>query len=175
MTESDIVSIRIDNEVKDLLINEAKDKGISFNKLIRQILTRHVKWFTMAEKMDMISIPKAAYKKYTSYITDGEIKQIGLTVGKESFKNYTLLSSGEFKIKPFIETLQLWLTINKLPFEYIVNSKDSNEFVIRHDLGKKFSILLTAIVSSLVEELDHKFTMINNTDNNLTFIINTGV
>ena len=172
--KSDTVSLRINDKIKKSLEGECEEKGIAFNKLLCQVLTRHVRWYTMAEKMDMITMPKTAYKAYTDEIPDDKIKKIARTSGKESFRNYTLLNTSEFTTKSFLETLDLWLTINHISFEHDITNNDAHEFVIRHDLGEKFSILLNEIVNDLVEELDRKYTNLNSTDENLTFVIGTG-
>ena len=169
--KSDTVSLRINAEIKNRLEKECEEKGVAFNKLLCQVLTRHVRWYTMAEKMDMISMPKTAYKAYTNEIPDDKIKKIAKTVGRESFKNYTLLNAGEFTTKSFLATLDLWLTINSISFEHTITNNDGHQFVIQHDLGPKFSILLNEIVNDLVEELDRKYTNMNSTDENLTFVI----
>jgi len=173
-TRSDTVSLRIDEEVKKRLEKECEEKGIAFNKLLCQILTRHVRWYTMAEKMDMITMPKTTYKAYTDEIPDDKIRKIAKTAGKESFKSYTLLNTGEFTTKSFLETLDLWLTINHISFEHTITNNDGHQFVVRHDLGAKFSILLDQMVNDLVEELDRKYTKINSTAENLTFVIEKG-
>jgi len=171
---SDTVSLRIDGEIKKRLEKECEEKGIAFNKLLCQVLTRHVRWYTMAEKMDMITMPKTAYVAYTNEISDDKIKKIAKTAGIEMFKSYTLLNTGEFTTKSFLETLDLWLTINHISFEHTITNNDGHQFVIRHNLGAKFSILLNQMVNDLVEELDRKYTKMNSTDENLTFVIEKG-
>ena len=173
-SRSNVLYMRIDEKIKNRLEKESLDKEISFNGLLRQILTRHVKWYNMAEKMDMITMPKKAYRTYTKNITTKDIKKIALTVGKENFKSYTLLNSGKLNIKSFIETLKTWFDINNIAFQYVVKDNDDIEFVILHDLGKKFSVLFSTIVSSVAKELDKKFTVNYMTDDKLTFIISTG-
>jgi len=171
---SDTVSLRIDEELKKRLEKECEEKGIAFNKLLNQVLTRHVRWYTMAEKMDMITMPKSAYIAYTNEITEDNIKKIAKTAGKEGFKSYTLLNTGEFTTKSFLATLDLWLTINHISFEHTITNNDGHQFVIRHNLGVKFSILLDQMVNDLVEELDRKYTKMNSTEENLTFVIEKG-
>ena len=172
--KSNTVSLRISDEIKRSLEKESDEKGIAFNKLLGQVLTRHVRWDAMAEKMDMITMPKIAYKAYTIEIPDDKIKKIAKTIGKETFKNYTLLSTGEFTTKSFLETLDLWLTINHISFEHTITNNDGHQFVIRHNLGAKFSILLDQMVNDLVEELDRRYTNMNSTEENVTFVIEKG-
>jgi len=172
--ENEVASFRIDTALKNELQNECEKKSINFSTLVNQILTRHVKWDGMAEKMDMITMPKTAYKAYTSKISDEGIKEIARTHGREGFKNYTLLSTGEFTTKSFLETLDLWLTINHISYEHTITNNDGHQFVVRHNLGIKFSTLLNHIMNDLVEELDRKYTNLNSTDENLTFVIEKG-
>ena len=169
-----VVSFRIDTVLKNKLQNECEKKSINFSTLVNQILVRHVRWDNMAEKMDMITMPKTVYKSYTSRISDEGIEEIARTAEREGFKNYTLLNTGEFTTKSFLETLDLWLTINHIPYEHTITNNDSHQFVVRHNLGVKFSILLNHIVNDLVEELDRKYTNMNSTDENLTFVIEKG-
>ena len=172
--KSDTVSLRINEEIKKSLEGECEEKGITFNKLLCQVLTRHVRWYAMAEKVDMITMPKTAYKAYTNEISVDKIKKIAKTTGKEAFKNFTLLNSREFTTKSFLDTLDLWLTINHISFEHTITNNGNHQFVVCHDLGVKFSILLNEIVSELVEDLDRNYTSLHSTDENLTFVIEKG-
>ncbi len=119
-------------------------------------------------------MPKTVYKSYTTKISDEDIEEIARTVEREGLKNYTLLNTGEFTTKSFLETLDLWLTINHISYEHTITNNDSHQFVLQHNLGTKFSILLNHIVNDLVEELDRKYTNMNSTDENLTFVIENG-
>jgi len=170
----EVASFRIDAALKNELQNECEKKCINFSTLVNQILTRHVRWYNMAEKMDMITMPKTVYKSYTAKISDEDIEEIARTVEREGLKNYTLLNTGEFTTKSFLETLDLWLTINHITYEHTITNNDGHQFVVRHNLGAKFSILLNHIVNDLAEELDRKYTNINSTDENLTFVIENG-
>ncbi len=119
-------------------------------------------------------MPKTVYKAYTSKISDEGIEEIARTADREVFKNYTLLNTGEFTTKSFLETLDLWLTINHISYEHTITNNDGHQFVVRHNLGAKFSILLNHIVNDLAGELDRKYTNMNSTDENLTFVIEKG-
>jgi len=172
--QNEVASFRMDIALKNELQNECEKKGINFSTLVNQILARHVKWDSMAEKMDMITMPKTTYKAYTSKISDEDIETIARTADREGFKNYTLLNTGEFTAKSFLETLDLWLTINHIAYEHTIRNNDDHQFVVRHNLGAKFSILLNHIVNDLVEELNCKYTNMHSTDENLTFVIENG-
>jgi len=172
--ENEVASFRIDTVLKNELQKECGKKSINFSTLVNQILVRHVRWDNMAEKMDMITMPKTVYKAYTSKISDEDIKEVARTAEREGLKNYTLLNTGEFTIKSFLETLDLWLTINHISYEHAITNNDGHQFVVRHNLGIKFSTLLNHIVNDLVEELDRKYTNMNSTDENLTFVIEKG-
>jgi len=138
------------------IIQRKKDEIVSMDKISKQIV----------ENLEEV------HRSIDS--TDDKIKKIAKTTGRESFRNYTLLNTGEFTTKSFLETLDLWLTINRISFEHTITNNDGHQFVVRHDLGEKFSILLNEIVNELVEELDRKYTNLNSTDGNLTFVIDRG-
>ena len=169
--KTDVISLRIDETIRHRLEDERDEKEITLNKLVSQILTRHVRWYKMAEKMDMITMPKTIFKEYVSKISDDEVKEIAKGSCTETFRNYTLLNTGELEIKTFLETLNLWFTINKIHFEHIITNDENQKYVIRHDMGLKFSIMFDTILSGIIEQLSCKYTNINMTAENLSFEI----
>lgn len=169
--KTDVLSLRIDENIRNLLDNECVEKEIAFNKLVTQILTRHIKWYKMAEKMDMITMPKTTFKEYISKISDDDVKDVVKGTCLEVFKNYTLLNTGEFGIKTFLETLDLYFSINQISFEHITTNDENHRYVIRHNIGPKFSIIFDEILSGIIEQLDWKYTSMNMTDQNLSFEI----
>ena len=170
-TKSDTVSLRINEEIKRPLEKECEEKEIAFNKLVSQILTRHVRWYRMAEKMDMLTMPKTVFKEYISKISGDDVKEIAKGSCTETFRNYTLLNTGELRIKTFLETLDLWFSINQIHFDHTIGNDEKDKYVIRHNMGQKFSIIFHEIISGTIEQLHCKYSSMNMTDENLSFVI----
>ena len=171
--KTDVISLRIDETIRHRLEDERGEKEITLNKLVSQILTRHVRWYKMAEKMDMITMPKTVFKEYISKISDDDVIEIAKGNCTETFRNYSLLNTGEFRIETFLETLDLWFSINHIPFEHITTNDESQKYVIRHNMGLKFSIIFNEVISGILEQFNCKYTNMNMTDENLTFEIGT--
>ena len=70
------VSSRIDRNLYDLLVEDAKIKGISINSLMNVIVRKYVDWGRFSDELGLASISKRSLGKIFENLCDETIKQI---------------------------------------------------------------------------------------------------
>jgi hypothetical protein len=74
-------TLRISEELDDLLERDSTDKGVSTNSLINSILTKYAEWDRYTEKVGFISLPRDGFKLIINSVNEEEIKKLAEEVG----------------------------------------------------------------------------------------------
>ena len=91
-------------------------------------------------------------------------------------KDAALLIKDEFTASSFLNMMEDWLRISGFSYKREISEGGSiNRFIIHHDLGKNYRLLLKSMYRFPLEDLLHKKTKFEMTDNTLivTVEINT--
>jgi len=76
-----------------------------------------------------------------------------------------LVTRGEFTLQSFLNIIENWSRITSFPYKHEVND-DTHNFIIQHDMGKKYSFFLKEIYKNILQEKFQKkleFTITDNT------------
>jgi hypothetical protein len=168
--KTSIISVRVGAEIKNKLHVESEMSNISLNTLISQILYKHVRWDRFAEDMGFVFLTKAFLRSLLEHIDETTITRIAVTTCRGAIKDAVLYMAGELTIGSFLEALDTWLEASHIPFRHIENN-GIDKYVIQHDLGKKWSIYLGAVISSILNELESATRNLKSNDQSLTFEI----
>ena len=72
-----------------------------------------------------------------------------------AIRDAVLFLKGDMNIESMLEAFDLWFEASHIPFRHIKNHK-TDRYVVQHGLGKKWSIYITAVVNSLLNEIEYK-------------------
>jgi len=75
------VSSRIDRNLYELLVEDAKIKGISINSLMNVIVKKYVDWGRFSDELGLASISKRSLGKIFENLSDETIEQISKEIG----------------------------------------------------------------------------------------------
>jgi len=158
------ISSRIDLETYNLLVSDAKSRGISINALINRIIKRHLMWDRFAEVMGLIPLTKRSLKKIFRAMDDATIKKIAREVGGTVPQELIFLSYGKFDFANLMKMIE----ISDSRFgevEYMVNDSTYRINLI-HNVCENFSKFLTETHQTLADNLSLKFN-VEHVDNNM--------
>lgn len=147
-------SIRINKECDDELKKEAKNRGISLNSLVKQIIEKYVTTYKLIETFPCLIIPHEMIKGWLDGLTEDFIIGKGTKAGSYVPKHGLFLN----KMSPNLDNI-LWVMekragqhSNWYQFQYQKNNGQLN-LLLRHNLGRKWSAYLNAYYSTLFKEL----------------------
>ena len=147
---------------------------MSLNTLTNQIFTDHIVWHTYAKQTGLFYLSKRFISRVANQLTE---EQLSTIVEEEAVaKDVALLIKDEFTASSFLNMTEDWLRISGFSYKREISEDGSiNRFIIQHDLGKNFGFFLKSIYRFPLEDLLHKKSKFEMTDNTLivTVEINT--
>lgn len=164
------VSFRIDSNVLKKLNEESINKEVSLNTLANQIFRQFVHWYSNAPHGGMIPIFKPLMQFLLSHVDDKEMVDIGKKIAKENIKDLIFLLTNEFSPESSVGLVETWIKASGFTYKY---EKDGtiHKFFIAHDIGKKYSLYLSALFGTSFSEFDIKMPIFDITDNGISITI----
>ena len=160
-------SCRIDNEMYNSLVNDAKSKGISINSLINSIIKRHLLWDRFAEEMGLVPLTKRTLKKIFKTMDEETIKRIAQEVGGTVPQELIYLSYDKFDFDNLMRMIEISGTrFGKV--RYNINNS-IHSINILHGVSENFSKFLAETHQALADSLSLRFN-IEHIDNNMICI-----
>jgi hypothetical protein len=89
--KSETTTFRFDSETLKSLRQEAKQKDISTNTLLNQIVKEHLKWHANASKAGFIAVRRLLITNLISHFSEQEIISVAENVAKNTNKDTILL------------------------------------------------------------------------------------
>lgn len=174
--KSESVSFRFDYEVLKSLRQEAKQKDISTNTLVNQIVKEHIHWHANAPKAGFIAVRRCLIMDLLNYLSEREIISVAEHVSKTTTKDSILLIEKEYTMKSALDFIENWIKISGYTYrhEELSDGKNRHMYLIHHDMGIKWSIYLSNLYQFLFDELRKSKEKIEfeKTENTLAFTVN---
>ena len=153
------ITYRLPEKMINELDGEAKQKKISQNVLVRQILEKYLQWGRYSEKIGMIPVPKEILETLGEELDGRDIDEI-INVVFPMIRNTVMFIKGGYDLERCIETLEDYMRASGMNSDHRVDGQ-LHSFIIQHDLGMKWSVfteqLLTQLFRNFASDKDLKF------------------
>lgn len=147
------VTFRIDKEVLDKIKSHASFERITLNALVNQLLSHAVDWDLVAAKSGWVPVSKVLLMAWFDKLDDKEIQSIAEENGKAISRDMLYAMKGKFDIWEWISILRGRAKAAGFSFTQI-DDKDEVKFIMRHDMGLKWSKHFKHFYESAFKELD---------------------
>ncbi|MCH7559983.1 MAG: hypothetical protein IIC67_01205 [Thaumarchaeota archaeon] len=164
------VSVRVSIEIGDLLEDESKSNGVSINTLINQVLIKHTQWGKFEKELGILHMSKQTVKKLFSIIGEDSVKTLAASSCKSMLRDMVLFIKGQVDADNLLETISIWLSANNISFRHI-KMQTVDRYIIKHDLGRNYSLYLSTTVDLLFNEIDKKIKEVIIREQDLIFEI----
>jgi hypothetical protein len=179
INKSESASFRFDSETLKSLREEAKQKDISTNTLLNQIVKEHLKWHANASNAGFIAVRRLLITSLLSNLSEQEIISIAENVAKNTNKDTILLLENEYTMKSALDFIESWIKISGYKYKHhheINDGQNRHMYLIQHDMGIKWSIYLVNLYQFLFDDIkkdDNKRRIIEfeKTENTLAFTV----
>jgi len=159
------ITYRLPESLINELDSEARQKKISQNVLVRQILEKYIQWERYSTKLGMIPVPKEILQSLGDDLDGQDIDEI-INILFPIIKNAVMFIKGGFDFERCIETLEDYMRTSGLNSDHRVDG-NLHSFIIQHGLGIKWSVfteqLLTQIFRNFASDKDLKFQVTDST------------
>ena len=147
------ISVRVSAEIANSLDDESGSSGISVNTLITQVLKKHTQWGRFERELDILHITKQSAKKLFSSLSEDEVKTLAGHSCKTMLMDMVLFIKGQLSKENLLEVISILLAANNTSFRHI-KTPTTEKFIIKHQLGKNYSIYLSTTISLLFSEIN---------------------
>ena len=153
------ITYRLPSKLLENLETEARQKNISHNVLVKQILQKYVSWERFAEKIGMVPVPQKILQSLGRRLSHQEILEI-IDALFITIKDSVMFMKGGYDLKRTIETLEDYMRNSGMESDHRVEG-DLHHFVIQHKMGMQWSIftelLLRRVFAEFEKEIELKF------------------
>ena len=157
--ETDTISYRLPSKLLDDLETEAREKNISQNVLVKQILMKYVRWERFAQKMGIIPVPQKILESLGGDMSHKDVLKI-IDVLFITIKDSVMLMKSGYDLKRTIETLEDYMRSSGMESDHRIEG-ELHHFIIQHKMGMQWSIFTELLLRRVFTEFEK--------ENNLTF------
>lgn len=151
-SNNESITFRIYSDAVNRLRIEAKEKDISFNTLVNQILKSHVEWHSVAADAGFISVRRGFVKTIIDRLSDEEVKTLAKQVAQATNHDILMIFENKVNTESAIIFLEAWLRASGFPYRYGFKDDNTHSFVIQHDMGRKWASYLGELFGYMFEE-----------------------
>jgi len=159
------ITYRLPETLINELDSESRQKKISQNVLVKQILEKYIQWDRYSSKMGLIPVPKEILQSLGDDLDGQDIDAI-INILFPIIKNTVMFIKGGFDLERCIETLEDYMRTSGMNSDHRVDG-NLHSFIIQHELGIKWSVfteqLLTQIFRNFASDKDLKFQTTDST------------
>ena len=157
--QTDTISYRLPLKLLESLETEAREKNVSQNALVKQILTKYVEWERFAQKMGIIPVPQKILESLGGEMSHHEILKI-IDVLFATIKDSVMFMKGGYDLRRTIETLEDYMRSSGMESDHRKEG-DVHHFIIQHKMGMQWSIFTELLLRRVFTEFEK--------ENGLTF------
>jgi hypothetical protein len=172
--QTETITLRLEKKILAKLRRESEQNQTSLNTLANQIFRQHIDWHSKASKAGYVPLQKPVIIKLLDRLSEEDVIRVAEEVSKDMFKDVMLMLRDENDLVSTLNLIETWVRVSGFPYKLEVDDdKEVYSYVIQHDLGKKFSLLLATRARVILERLEKQGNFVV-TDNTIVLKVNVG-
>ncbi len=161
------ITFRFDVDIIDKLQKEAKNHQVNTNTLATQAIRRFLEWDIYQPRIGLVSLNKPVFVKIFNRLKEKEIETLA-SVAKDEIRDTALFMKGEMDVRSFMSWFEMQMLNSSVQVSHM-NDDGSHTFVMKHELGKNWSLYNKTILELIFDELFHKKIVVKYDKN--TFVL----
>jgi hypothetical protein len=161
------MTFRIDKDILEKIRIEAKNKGISINTFVNQIINSYAEWYIFEPKIGMIPLPKTIISELFKDLTKEEVSHIATAVGKRAIYDITLFMKSKFDMDTFLQWFESRMKNSSMQISHTVHNR-THIYTLKHDICINWSYFYKVMLESIFNEIFGKSVDINISEGSLT-------
>lgn len=172
--QTETITLRLEKKILTKLRRESEQNQTSLNTLANQIFRQHIDWHSKASKAGYVPLQKPVIIKLLDHLSEEDVIRAAEEVSKDMFKDVLLLLRDENDLVSTLNVIETWVRVSGFPYKLEVDEeKEVYSYVIQHDMGKKFSLLLATRARVILERLEKQGNFVV-TDNTIVLKVDVG-
>ena len=149
------ITFRLDDDTVHRLRDLSKVQEVSTNTLVNQALKRFIDWDVYLPRSGFVILSKPVLKKLFDGLDEKSVVEIASTIGKEGIEDIALFMRGKVELISFISWYETLMINSSVQVSHLVDNGFRN-MVLKHDLGRKWSLYQKTILELIFKELFQK-------------------
>lgn len=146
------VTFRVDKEVLDKIKSHASFERITLNALVNQLLAHAVDWDLVASRSGWVPVSKELLMAWFEKLDEKTIQSIAEEKGRLISRDMLYAMKGKYDIWEWISVLRGRSKAAGFSFTQL-DDKDEVKFIMRHDMGLRWSKHFRYFYESAFKEL----------------------
>lgn len=139
---SESITFRLKPDVLMALRKESDRNGVTLNALVGQVLGHFIGWSSTAARAGFMPVPRQMIALLLHGTPDEKVAEVGRAVAAGQASDILLLKRGSVTEEALIAIFEAWLKEANVPYSKNVMG-GSTKIVMQHDLGVKWSLLIS--------------------------------
>ncbi len=154
--KSSTITFRLDENTIKRLRNESGHRQVSTNTLVNQALKQFLDWGMYESSVGFVIINKQVFVHIFGKLSQKEIVDVAIRVGKDEVKNMALFMKGRIDIQSFLAWFELRMINSAVQVSHVHEDDGFHRYVMKHELGKNWSVYHKTILELIFEEIFNK-------------------
>lgn len=169
---SENISFRLQKVHLDQLREESKEKRISLNTLVSQIIDSYVNFGASVSKAGMIPISKSVFIELLEGYSEEQIKAIAKRTQEKIRIDRALQLRGRYNFEVLVDIFESWLKATGFSYRHNRDAENASRhtFIVQHNMGRKYSLFLLEALKVNSEPVLTRKVEYTITDNSLVII-----
>jgi hypothetical protein len=165
------ITFRIDDDSVKKLRSEAEGQGVSLNSLVNQILKSFLEWHIFEPKVGMVPIAKPIVEELFTKMSEEQITDIAMRVGKNEVQNAALfMKGGKLDLESFLSWFESRMKNSSIQINHTYDPNNRTyTYVMKHDICENWSLYFKTILEYIFNEVLGKRVYFNTSNTMLTF------
>ncbi|HKU83428.1 MAG TPA: hypothetical protein VJP58_05245 [Candidatus Nitrosocosmicus sp.] len=165
-------AIRIPTEIYEKIEFQASTEDKTVSSVINNILRKYVSWDQFVSDIGFVFLQKPFVRNIFEHVSDEDLIKAAKTSCYTGMRDAISFIHGKNDVESIVDVLKLWFSASNFTNKVIqVNGKV--EFRIQHNLGRKGSLYIGTLMSSLFADLNMKSTEALLKEHSLVIVFNS--
>ena len=148
-------SVRLRQELEEILARDARAKGLSVNALVSTILTKYAEWDRFAEKFGFVTITRTGFRGIHDALDEKTLVKLAEEMGSQNPREMTLFWFKKLSFEAFLSYLNLICRYGRVG-EYELEMEGRNcTILFHHGLGPNVSSYIGHFLTEAVRSIVH--------------------
>lgn len=148
-------AIRIPTEIYEKIEFQATTEDKTVSAIINNILKKYVSWDQFVSDIGFVFLQKPFVRNIFEHISDEDLIKAAKTSCYTGMRDAISFIHGKNDVESIIDVLKLWFSASNFTNK-VIQSEGIIEFRVQHNLGRKGSLYIGTLISSLFADLNMK-------------------
>ncbi len=162
------ITFRLDDDIVTRIRDESKKRQVSANTLVNQALRRFVEWDIYEPVSGFVMINKPVFIEVFGKMKQEEIVSIATRIGKNEVRDIALFMRGKMDFTSFLAWFETRMINSSVQVSH-TNENGLHTYVMKHDIGKNWSIYHKTILELLFYEAFNRKIPVKAEKNTISF------